>query len=146
MIFTKVRDVKSPTRGTDESAGLDFYVPNDVEGTIFIYPGESVNIPSGIKLKIEIGKAGIFFNKSGVGVKGLLVGACVVDSDYRGEVHLNIHNTTKDKIYQFEAGQKLVQMLIMQVDLRDPREISNADYESFAKTQRGTGGFGSTGA
>lgn len=144
MQFTKVRNVKSPTRGTDGSAGLDLYVPDD-HPEFALRPGESINIPSGIKMKIDLGQAGIFFNKSGVGVKGILVGACVVDSDYRGEVHLNVHNVTKDQIYTFKPGQKLVQMLIMQVDLRAPVEINNKDYEYFSNTQRGSGGFGSTG-
>ena len=145
MLFTKTRDVKSPARGTDQSAGLDFFIPNDIEEDIVIQPGESVNIPSGIKLMIPYGMAGIFFNKSGVGVKGVLVGACVVDSDYRGEVHLNVHNVSKKEV-TFKAGQKLVQMLIMPINMNSPMEIDGAQYDSYGLTQRGSGGFGSTGA
>lgn len=145
MQFIKVRDVKSPARGTDESAGLDFFVPEDVQPTM-LYPGQSTNIPSGIKMILPIGKAGIFFNKSGVGVKGILVGACVVDSDYRGEVHLNVVNTTEDLIYRIEPGKKLVQMVVLDVDLSMPREITQTEFDLQSITQRGTGGFGSTGA
>lgn len=145
MLFTKTRDVKSPARGTDQSAGLDFFIPNDIEEDVVIKPGESVNIPSGIKMMIPYGMAGIFFNKSGVGAKGVLVGACVVDSDYRGEVHLNVHNVSSKEV-TFKAGQKLVQMLIMPINMNSPVEIDGAQYDSYGPTQRGTGGFGSTGA
>lgn len=144
MLFTKTRNVKSPTRGTSESAGIDFFIPNDFPETI-IYPGGSVNIPSGIKVILEHGTAGIFFNKSGVAVKGLMVGACVVDSDYRGEVHLNIHNVSKDP-QTIKPGQKITQMLIMNVGLDETTEIHPDDYNDFGTTERGTGGFGSTGS
>lgn len=143
-MFTKTRDVKTPTRGTEESAGLDFYIPNDYEQFV-LKPGDSVNIPSGIKMIIPRGMAGIFFNKSGVGVKGVIVGACVVDSDYRGEVHLNVHNVSKDKCVRFAPGQKLVQMLVMPIELVTLGEVSEEAYQSFGTTARGTGGFGSTG-
>ncbi len=142
MKFTKVRNVKTPTYGTDGSAGLDFYIPSDQE--FELRPGESINIPSGIKMIIPKGYAGIFFNKSGVAVKGLLVGACVVDSDYRGEVHLNIHNVSQSIRY-FSAGQKLVQMLITPVfHVPSLLEIKEDEFNQ-SSTQRGEGGFGSTG-
>ena len=145
ITFTKTRDVKSPQRGTDGSAGLDFFIPNDSE-TIHLYPGESAKIPSGIKVMIPYGYAGIFFNKSGIGSKGVTVGACVVDSDYRGEVHLDVHNVTKDKIYAFKPGEKLVQMLIMPVDMGQPTECPTDLFdELYNNTKRGSGGFGSTG-
>lgn len=144
MLFTKIKDVKTPARGTSESAGIDFFVPNDHPETL-LSPGKSVNIPSGIKMVLEPGTAGIFFNKSGVGVKGLIVGACVVDSDYRGEVHLNIHNIS-DVAQVIKPGQKITQMLIVPVNLDTVTEMSPEDYEGYNTTQRGSGGFGSTGS
>lgn len=146
MKFIKCREVKSPARGTPESAGLDFFIPqNEYDESIVIRPGESVNIPSGIKMIIPKGKAGIFFNKSGVGVKGVIVGACVVDSDYRGEVHLNVHNVSNEEV-EFRPGQKLVQMLLIDVDLVSPEEITKEEFTKESNTIRGSGGFGSTGA
>jgi dUTP pyrophosphatase len=142
--FAKIRDVKSPSRGTSQSAGMDFYVPNDFKA-LALHPGQSANIPSGIKLVIPENHAGIFFNKSGIAIKGLQVGACVVDADYRGEVHLNVHNHS-DKIVRVEAGQKLVQMLIIPVIMNSFDEVSNEFYElMYNNTERGSGGFGSTG-
>lgn len=144
MLFTKTRDVKSPNRGTPDSAGIDFFIPNDYPETT-VQPGSSVNIPSGIKVILGSGTAGIFFNKSGVAVKGLMVGACVVDSDYRGEVHLNIHNVSKDPQI-IKPGQKITQMLIINVELNNITEIDNNSYNLSSDTQRGSGGFGSTGS
>lgn len=144
MIYTKIRDVKDPSRGTEQSAGLDFFIPNDLE-EITIPAGCSINIPSGIKLMIPPNFVGIFFNKSGVGVKGVLVGAQVVDADYRGEVHLNVHNISANPVV-FKPGQKLVQMLIMPVSMCSLREVENEAYVALDPTKRGSGGFGSTGA
>lgn len=141
--FTKVRDVKSPVRGHATDAGIDFFVPNDFKET-WINPGEDVLIPSGIKVIVPEGYALIFKEKSGIAVKRkLTVGACVVDSDYRGEVHLHMFNNgTKEQF--ISAGDKIVQGVVVPVALLTPHEISNEEYEKF-ETERGEGGFGSTG-
>lgn len=143
MLITKIRDVKLPNRGTPGSAGLDFFIPNDYP-EFTLGSGCSVNIPSGIKMVVPHGQAGIFFNKSGVAVKGIFVGACVVDSDYRGEVHLNLHNVSPNPIV-FKPGQKVTQMLLIPVSMVNVVEISNDEYKKQEDTQRGSGGFGSTG-
>lgn len=149
MIYTKVRSVKSPSKGTDGSAGYDFFIPYDLPDlltTISLAPGESINIPSGIKVVIPPTYAGIFFNKSSIGIKGLLVGACVVDSDYRGEVHLNVHNVS-NKPVELSPGQKLVQMLVLPYHSAPMVELDNEYYDqTYSNTTRGSGGFGSTGA
>ena len=94
MRLSRIRDVKLPTRGTTGSAGIDFYFPNDYpESLCTVEPGERFFIPSGIKANVPEGQALIAFNKSGVALKqGLSVGACVVDSDYQGEIHLHLIN------------------------------------------------------
>lgn len=143
MIITKVREVKTPSRGTTDSAGLDFYIPFD-QPSFTLKPGESINVPSGIKMVIPKGYAGVFFNKSGVAVKSLFVGACVVDADYRGEVHLNIHNIGLEDRH-FLPGQKVTQMLVLPVAMVSLREVTNEYYDSQDITERGNGGFGSTG-
>lgn len=142
--FIKTRDVKSPNRGTKVSAGIDFFVPEDFAEMV-LYPGNSVKIPSGIKMIIPEGFSGNFYNKSGIGSKGILVGAQVVDSDYRGEVHLNIHNVS-DTFFEIKPGMKLVQMLIQPVELQNPLEVDEEHFELYTATERGEGGFGSTGA
>lgn len=144
MKLTKVRQVKTPSRGTSNSAGLDFYLPDDFQA-MYLDPGKSINVPSGIKMIIPNGLAGIFFNKSGIAIKGLMVGACVVDSDYRGEVHLNIHNVGNANV-RLEPGQKITQMVMLPYESLTPQVITNEDYAKDANTERGEGGFGSTGA
>lgn len=144
MKISKIRDVKTPVRGTPLSAGLDFFVPNDFPGIHYLLPGDSVNIPSGIKVKVPHGFALIFKNKSGVALKkGLQVGACVVDEDYQGEVHLHVRNISSD-VQSISPGEKLVQALLVPVEYCEVEVVDEEKlYEE--KTERGEGGFGSTG-
>lgn len=145
MKICKIRNVKTPVRGTPLSAGLDFFVPDDFPGEHFLLPGDDVNVPSGIKVKVPKGYALIFMNKSGVAVKkGLQVGAAVVDEDYQGEVHLHVRNITPD-VQSIKPREKLVQGLLVPVSYEGVEVVDEADlYEE--KTERGEGGFGSTGA
>jgi len=141
MKVQKLRNVKTPSRGTSASAGIDFYVPEDFETTT-LKPGQSVLIPSGIRVQIPRGYALIAFNKSGVAVKqGLSVGADLVDEDYEGEVHLHLINTS-DKEQVIATGQKIVQFALVPVSYFDVEEV---DEMPSRNTERGAGGFGSTG-
>ena len=136
MKIVKVRNVKTPTRGTGLSAGLDFYIPEDFEAKQ-IWPGESINIPSGIRARIPRGCALIMFNKSGIATKyQLQVGACVVDEDYQGEIHLHVMNVGKDPVI-LKPGMKLVQGLVMPV-LYVGVEVLESEDELFSQsTERG---------
>lgn len=151
MKILKTREVKTPTRGTEKSAGLDFYIP---EGAFHylndnkictLRPRGSIRIPSGIKAKIPKGFALIAMNKSGVSLMGLQVGACVIDEDYQGEISLHVFNYTDEDI-TIQEGQKLMQMLLVPV-LYDKIEVVESEEELFQGevTERGSGGFGSTG-
>ena len=143
MKFSKVRDVKSPSRGTALSAGIDFFVPNDfIEMTVL--PNQRTLIPSGIKVSLPDGYALIAFNKSGVASKtGMIVGACVVDEDYQGEIHLNMMNTS-DIGQLIRPGDKLTQFILVPVNYAEPQEVI-MDNLYREVTERGEGGFGSTG-
>ena len=145
MKITKTRNVKTPTRGTQGSAGIDFYVPNDYPNSLRrVEPGERFFIPSGIKANVPEGYALIAFNKSGVALKkGLMVGACVVDSDYQGEIHLHLVNTSC-KAVTIEPGEKLTQFLLIPVDHCAVEVVDEQDLFE-VETDRGSGGFGSTG-
>ena len=145
MEIFKCKQVKTPTRGTNQSAGIDFFVP-DTCHRIAIMPGQGVNIPSGIHVKIPKGYALIAMNKSGVAVKkGLQVGACVIDEDYQGEIHLHLVNIGNQMMY-IEPGEKIVQMLLIPVSY-DGIELCSSleDLYGGETTERGSGGFGSTG-
>ena len=145
MKFLKIRDVKSPNRGTSKSAGIDFFVPNDFEG-ITLNPGQSTLIPSGLKVNIPENLAFIAFNKSGVATKKhLIVGASVIDEDYQGEVHLHLINVGDEPI-AVSAGEKILQCIVMPI-VYEPVEIVETEDELWEGkvTERGSGGFGSTG-
>ena len=143
MKITRVRDVKVPTRGTPQSAGIDFYVPNSFKEKS-LGPGHKAFIPSGIKANVPPGHALIAFNKSGVALKkNLFVGACVVDEDYQGEIHLHVVNVGSETV-KIEPGEKLVQLVLVPVFYDTIEEVKQEDL--FSETsERGTGGFGSTG-
>lgn len=145
MKIYKTKIVKTPQRGTPRSAGIDFFVPQDFK-PVCLDPGEDVNIPSGIKAKVPGGYMLIAQNKSGVAVKkGLQVGACVIDEDYQGEIHLHVRNISNE-MQVIGPGEKLVQMVLVPVLYEDVEVVSRLKelYEGEV-TQRGSGGFGSTG-
>lgn len=172
--FAKIRDVKSPNRAHYTDAGTDWFVPNYSEEFIkavqeknkknqieyamvfddngermckfIVYPGSQINIPSGIRVNI-LDKTTYLEaqNKSGVASKyGLLVGACVVDADYQGEVHLNMLNVS-NKPQEILTGQKLVQFIHKQFINTYWEEISEDAYNNIEISERGEGGFSSTG-
>lgn len=141
--LSKVRDVKDPQRGTPGSAGIDLFIPNDYSGCL-LPPQGSVLIPSGIKVKVPDGYALVAMNKSGVATKlGLVVGACVVDSDYQGEIHIHMINVS-DRCVTLEPGQKIVQFLLLPVE-HCGIQVVPLDELYDTQSVRGTGGFGSTG-
>ena len=159
MKLFKVRNVKTPTRGSTYSAGIDLYVPDEIivrrEGKyvnfgkkVEIPKGGSVLIASGIKADVPNNCALIAFNKSGVAAsKGLSVGGCVVDADYLGEIHIHLNNVGATKQI-INAGEKIVQMLCIPIQY-EPIDIVESEEECFKEkletSERGSGGFGSTG-
>lgn len=143
MKIAKVRDVKTPTRGTAKSAGLDFYIPKDFPITT-VYPGTAVNIPSGICADIPDGYALIAFNKSGIALKyNLQVGACVIDEDYQGELHLHVFNISPSPVCLM-AGMKLTQFVCVPIHYVSVEVVQYDTLYNGRTTERGTGGFGST--
>jgi dUTP pyrophosphatase len=149
--FVKIRDVKSPSRGTENSAGIDFYVPNDFipENPICDYismqPGEGVIIESGIHVKIPKGYVLIAKNRSSIAVsKSLFVGACVIDEDYQGEILLHVINVGERATY-IQSGEKIIQMLLLPAYYVEIDEIDNLQNLYDEKTNRGEGCLGSTG-
>jgi len=142
MKYAKIRKVKSPVRGTKESAGIDFFVPDDFK-TQTLDPGNHVLIPSGIKVNIPPGFALIGFNKSGIAVKRrLIIGACVIDEDYQGEMHIHLSNVGNENAV-IEPGDKIAQFILVPV-FYDQLEEVDADVLYTSISKRGEGGFGST--
>ena len=142
MKISKTKDVKTPTRGTSKSAGLDFYVPSDWHQEE-LYPGLACRIDSGIRVEVPKGHALIAFNKSGIALSGLQIGACVVDEDYQGTITLHLFNVSKNPV-MIKPGQKLAQFILLPVFYDDIEVVSDSELHTTA-TERGAGAFSSTG-
>ena len=129
-----------PTYGSQEAAGADLYACLDQPVTI--RPGESAWIPTGLALEVPKGCAGLIYARSSMGVKRGLAPANkvgVIDSDYRGEIRVVLLNHGKE-VQTVEHGERVAQMLITPVLTPAYEEVAELD-----DTQRGVGGFGSTG-
>lgn len=144
MQVSLIRDVKIPNRGSSKSAGIDFYIPNDCTMDLRVNPGSSILIPSGVKANIPEGYMLTAFNKSGISTKkNMIVGACVCDEDYQGEIHIHLFNNGP-VVQEFNPGDKVVQFVLVPVSY-DSIEVV-PESELFNETsERGEGGFGSTG-
>lgn len=129
-----------PTYGSAMAAGADLYACLDTP--VMIEPGETAWIPTGLALEVPQGCAGLIYARSSLGVKRGLAPANkvgVIDSDYRGEIRVVLLNHGKT-VQTVEHGERIAQFLITPV-LTPPYE----EVEALSDTQRGTGGFGSTG-
>lgn len=133
----------TPTRGSAYAAGLDLYalIQNGAKSQR-IPAGATVKIGTGIAMEIPDGYFGAVFARSGLATKmGLRPANCVgvVDSDYRGEIIVALHNDT-DNCQTIRDGDRVAQLVIMPylpVELCEMTDLSD--------TARGAGGFGSTG-
>ena len=129
-----------PTYGSKEAAGADLYACLDAPVTIGA--GQSVFIPTGLAMEIPKGCAGLIYARSSLGTKRGLAPANkvgVIDSDYRGEIAVVLHNHgLQEQIVS--PGERIAQLIITPVITPVYEEA-----EELTDTDRGTGGFGSTG-
>ena len=129
-----------PTLGSEYAAGYDLYA---AEGA-FIPAGATVLIGTGLAMEIPTGFWGGVFARSGLATKqGLRPANCtgIVDSDYRGEIKVALHNdSASERIVQ--AGDRIAQLVFLPV-CRDLKGFEVVD--DLSETDRGVGGFGSTG-
>lgn len=129
-----------PTYGTEFSAGADLYAC--LAGDVTILPGETKKIPTGLAMEIPVGCAGLIYARSSLGTKRGLAPANkvgVVDSDYRGEFMIFLHNHGTEP-QTIQHGDRVAQLLITPVFT--PGFV---EAEDLSDTVRGAGGFGSTG-
>ncbi len=134
-------DAQLPTYGSSCAAGADLYACLDE--TVSIAPGETFWVPTGIALEIPHGCAGLVFARSSMGAKKGLAPANkvgVIDSDYRGEIRVVLFNHGS-QTQTVAPGDRVAQLLI--VPVVTPLYVQS---DLLDDTQRGTGGFGSTGA
>ena len=131
---------KLPTYGSAQAAGADLYAC--LKEAMTIAPGETAFVPTGIALEVPVGCAGLIYARSGLACKRGLAPANkvgVVDSDYRGEIIVALHNhgNTPQTV---ENGERVAQFVITPV-LTPAYEV----VEELSDTARNQGGFGSTG-
>lgn len=142
MKIVKTREVKTPTRGTPGSAGLDFYVPEDFEMTV--HPGMQALIPTGVRVRVPRGHALVALNKSGVATKKqMVVGAQLIDEDYTGEVHVHLINVGRTA-QVVRPGDKVAQFVAIPVAYPEVEVTDEGEAFGDLVTERGEGAFGST--
>ncbi|GJE96954.1 dUTPase domain-containing protein [Phanerochaete sordida] len=126
---------KPPHRGSTEAAGFDLYAAEDTVIPI----GTRKPINSGIRIRVPAGTYGRIAPRSGLALKGIDVGAGVIDRDYTGVIKILLHNSS-DRDFLVTTGDRIAQLIL--------EKIANAAIEvvdDLAATERGTSGFGSTG-
>lgn len=129
-----------PTYGSAEAAGADLYAC--LEASVVVAPGETVFVPTGIAMEVPKGCAGLVFARSSLGAKRGLAPANkvgVIDSDYRGEFFVALHNHGKLP-QEIAHGERIAQLLLVPVFTPGFTEVTE-----LSDTLRGSGGFGSTG-
>ena len=130
----------APTYQSKTAAGADIYA--DIDNTLTIPPHTTVIIPSGFCIEIPVGYAGLVCARSGLSAKRGLAPANkvgVIDSDYRGEVCVSLHNHGTEPA-SVSPGERIAQLVIV--------PVLSPIFEtvvSLSDTERGEGGFGSTG-
>lgn len=130
-----------PTRGSAGAAGLDLYACLDAPLTL--EPRGLYQVPTGVAIALpDENTVALIFARSGLGVKhgiSLSNAVGVVDSDYRGELVVGLCNTG-DKAYTLSPGERFAQLVVAPVFTAELEET-----DDLGKTERGAGGFGSTG-
>jgi dUTP pyrophosphatase len=138
-----------PTRGNPSDAGLDVYFSPKAREPVTIDPGQSVILPTGLKFGVPHGYMLEVKNRSSVASKrSLIVGACVVDSGYDGEVFVNLHNIGNEP-QVIEPHTKIAQVVMTPVVSFRALETTNAnlyDWYPITISDRGDGALGSTDA
>lgn len=142
IIRVKKLDARAmlPTRGSETAAGADIYSLLDEE--IVIASGETAMIHTGLAVEIPVGWAGLIYARSGLASKSGLAPANkvgVIDPDYRGELMVALHNHSNTPC-TVKSGERIAQLVITPYL---PAVFEEVD--ELSDTQRGSGGFGSTG-
>lgn len=125
-----------PVRGHKDDAGLDLRTPI----SFVIMPGGSATINTGVHVGIAPGFVGMLKSKSGLNVKSGITSEGVIDAGYTGSIVAKLYNHGKEAVC-FNEGDKITQLVIMPVYIPDELVVVN----EFEATERGNGGFGSTG-
>lgn len=128
-----------PTRAYPGDAGLDLYALQDAR----LEPGERASVRTGIAVEIPDGQAGLVLARSGLAARhgiALVNAPGLIDAGYRGEVRVLLLNTDRSVSVELRAGDRIAQLVLVRVETPEVLEV-----EELALSQRGAGGFGSSG-
>lgn len=130
---------KLPQRQHQWDAGADLFAYLPDSKTIYLEPGEQQLVDTGVAVKIPYGYVGLVYNRSSQGKKGITIphSVGVIDAEYRGTLKVLLKNTSNET-YQINQWDRIAQLVVQKVELVAFQDVWN-------DTQRGTGGFGSTG-
>ncbi len=145
MVYINIKKLNEkariPTRGSEYAAGYDLYACLEGE-KIDIPPHTTAKIGTGLSIAVPNGYFGAIFARSGLASKsGLRPANCVgvADSDYRGEYIVALHNDS-DEMRTVSDGERIAQLVVMPF-----LEVDFVETDNLSETNRGAGGFGSTG-
>lgn len=130
-------DAKMPHRGTADAAGFDLYATRSVT----LRNGVPEMVPTGLAFEIPKGYVGVVYSRSSSAKSGLIITPLLVDADYRGEVFVLVNNLKhNDVAREILAGDRVAQIRV--------EKLVDTEYEwaeELSETERGSGGYGSTG-
>ena len=128
-----------PTRAYPGDAGLDLYALDDG----VLGPGERASIRTGIAVEIPDGQAGLVLPRSGLAARhgiAIVNAPGLIDSGYRGEVRVLLLNTDRAASFAFSSGERIAQLVLVRIETPEVVEV-----DALATSERGAGGFGSSG-
>ena len=128
-----------PTRAHDGDAGLDLYALEDA----VLEPGERASVGTGISVEIPAGQAGLVLPRSGLAHRhgiALVNAPGLIDAGYRGELRVLLLNTDPREPFSIAAGDRIAQLVLTQIAAPPVLEV-----EELSTSDRGIGGFGSSG-
>ncbi|HWK17585.1 MAG TPA: dUTP diphosphatase [Solirubrobacteraceae bacterium] len=128
-----------PTRAHSGDAGLDLYA---LDGAV-LEPGERASVGTGIAVEIPDGQAGLVLPRSGLAARhgiALVNAPGLIDAGYRGEIRVLVLNTDRSSPFRLEPGDRIAQLMLVRVETSEVIEV-----EALAASERGHGGFGSSG-
>jgi dUTP pyrophosphatase len=129
-----------PTRAYAGDAGLDLYALDAVA----LGPGERTAVPTGVAVEIPAGQAGLVLPRSGLAARhgiALVNAPGLIDAGYRGEIQVLLLNTDPKARFELDAGARIAQLVLVRVETPEVVEV-----QDLAGSQRGSGGFGSSGS
>lgn len=132
-------EARLPTRAYQDDAGLDLYALEEVT----LEPGDRASVGTGIAVEIPAGQAGLVLPRSGLAARhgiALVNAPGLIDPGYRGELRVLLLNTDREAAFTVRRGERIAQLVLVRLETPEVAEV-----QELAFSERGAGGFGSSG-